>query len=142
MGVVNYRRLTVGMVIALIAVGVLAGVGPAFPRDEVAGTSSWRFLATNGAAAAHASLGIFVLVGAALLAWFARRRFRPSWILLGTGVSVTAGFWYVQAQQPEAALTAMTFGWLVALAASVAEVIGTRRRASTSSSATGTWGSR
>lgn len=128
MGVVIYRRLTVGMVIALIAVGVLAGVGPAFPRGEV-GASSWRFLATNGMTAAHVLLGIFVLVGAALLTWFARRRLRPSLILLGTGVSVTAGFWYVQAQQPEAALTAMTVGWLIALAASVAELIGTRRRA-------------
>ena len=125
---VNYRRLTVGMVVALIAVGVLAGVGPAFPRDEVGGTS-WRFLATHGAPAAHALLGTFVLVGAALMTWTARRRFMPSLILVGTGVSVTAGLWYVQAHQPEAALTTMTVGWLIALAASVTELIGTRRRA-------------
>jgi len=129
MSVVNYRRLTVGMVIALIAVGVLAGAGPAFPRDEVGGTSSWRFLATNGAPAAHALLGTFVLVGAALMTWTARRRFMPSLILVGTGVSVVAGFWYVQAHLPEAALTAMTIGWLIALAGSVTELIGTRRRA-------------
>ena len=128
MSVVNYRRLTVGMVVALIAVGVLAGVGPAFPRD-VGGASSWRFLVTNGVPAAHALLGTFVLVGAALMTWTARRRSMPSLILLGTGVSVSAGCLYVQAQQPEAALTTMTAGWLIALAASVTVLIGTRRHA-------------
>jgi uncharacterized MnhB-related membrane protein len=118
------------MVVALIAVGVLAGVGPTFPRD-VAGGASWDFLATHGVPAAHALLGTLVVVGAATLTWVAHRKLLPSLILLGVVTSWAAGMLYVQARQPDGALTTMTVGWLFALGASVTALIETRRPAST-----------
>jgi hypothetical protein len=119
---------TAALAAELVAVAVLAGFGPQFPRAADPGTA-WGFLGTHTFAAAHATLGTLVLVHAAVLAVTARARLLPVVVLAGTLTSVAAGAAYVSARQPGAALTVMTAGWLTALvAASVALVRGRRAR--------------
>ena len=123
----GYRRLTAAVSVSLVAVAVLSGFGPAFPRDVTAGTA-WHALVTDYATAAHVLLGVVTLAGAVALVATAPRRLPPGLVLLGVVLSVAAGAWYVTARQPDAALTTMTLGWLLAVAASATELVRTRRR--------------
>lgn len=120
------RSWTVALAVELVAVAVLAGLGPPFPRSAGPATA-WGFLATHGYAAAHATLGALVLVHATALAVTARARLLPAVALAGTLTSVAAGATYVSARQPGAALTVMTAGWLAALVAATAGIVRGRR---------------
>jgi hypothetical protein len=124
----TYLRLNLVLVAALVVVGVLAGVGPAFPRGVAAGTA-WTFLATDAVGAAHALLGAVVLAGAVILVVIAPHKLMPALVVVGAGLSVASGIWYVQGQQPGPALTMMTLGWLISLIGSVVDLVRMRRRA-------------
>ena len=120
---------TAGLVLAggLLLTVVLAGLGPAFPRDVPAGTA-WHALVTAGAALAHALLGTLVLCMAAWLALRSGSRWVPVVALLGCALAVASGVAYVSGGQGDTALTAMTVGWLVALVASLVVVVRSHRR--------------
>jgi hypothetical protein len=121
-------RLLVTLVVELVLVAVLAGFGPDFPRDVSAG-SAWRFVGSHAPELAHAVLGALLLVQTVALLLVARPRLMLLIVACGLVTAVASGGVFVSRGQAETALTAMTIGWLTALAAAVAELVRQRRRA-------------
>jgi hypothetical protein len=121
------RTLAPALIVELVAVAVLAGLGPSFPSgvDTHAG---WSFLSRHAFELAHALLGALVLVQALALTVAARAKLVPTVILTGVVLAVASGAAYVSTRQPDAALVLMTVGWLVSLAAAIVEVVRQRRR--------------
>ena len=110
----------------LVAVATLAGFGPEFPRDVSSG-SAWRFLGQHALEAAHAGLGVLVLLQALVLL-IAHRSWGSLVIAAGVATATASGTAYVSAGQTDASLTAMTIGWLVALVAAVVGLVRGRRQ--------------
>ena len=121
------RTAATVLAVGLVLIVLLAGLVSAFPRDVPAGTA-WHAVVTSGAALAHTVLGILVLGVAAWLAAAAPSRPAPVVALLGCALAVASGVAYVSGGQGDAALTAMTVGWLVALGASLVVVVRSHRR--------------
>lgn len=121
---------TVALLLELVAVAVLAGLGPAFP-SRVDAHAGWSFLGTHAFELTHALLGVVVLAQALWLTAVADAKAVPGVILLGVVVAVASGGAYVSSRQPGVALGLMTLGWLVALAAAIVELVMQRRRTST-----------
>lgn len=86
----------------LVTVGVVAGPGPAVPREVDAG-SGWSFLTTHGFELAHALLGALVLARSA--------------VVTARGTS-----------EAGAGSHPVAVGWLVALTGSIVELVHQRRR--------------
>ncbi|MBM6399978.1 hypothetical protein [Phycicoccus sonneratiae] len=120
------RRLTGALALELLAVGVLAGVGPEFPRGG-SPASGWDALLHDGVAAAHAGLGVVIAVQALVLLLLPRPRTFVALAAVAAVVAAGAGAWYIGGGQEDAPLMAMTVGWVVATLAALVAWVQQRR---------------
>jgi hypothetical protein len=121
------RFSALALVVELVAVAVLAGLGPEFPAG-VGASAGWSFLSTHVFELTHALLGLLVLAQAVILTAVAQAKLVPAVILTGVVVAVASGAGYVSSGQPETALSLMTVGWLVSLTGAIVEAVRGRRR--------------